>query len=79
MSRLEGISKPYRDQELAKNRYSLNDEYNVGNPDALSTGDELGKGEYNGNVGSATDIKTREQLLAKNKYNSNAEYYAGTA
>jgi hypothetical protein len=79
MSRLEGESVGFRNKLIAKNDYNYNEEYNVGNPDALSTGDEQGKGELNGSVGGATDIKQREKLIAKNKYNYNKEYNDATA
>jgi len=79
MSKLEDVSIPYRKILVAKNTYDNNDQYTVGHPDALSTGDENGKGEVNGEVGGATDIKVRKTLIAKNKYNNNKEYYAGTA
>lgn len=79
MSKLEDLSVNFRNTILAKNRYNLNDEYNSGNPDALSTGDELGKGEYNGSVGGATDIKERYKETAKNKYNFNNEYNSSNA
>jgi len=79
MSRLETTSAAYRATLVAKNDYSDTDPYNAGNPDALSTGDEKGKGLVNGEAGGLTDIKTRAKLIAKNKYNSNREYNAGTA
>lgn len=79
MSRLEDISVPFRKQNVARNDYDNNDQYNTGHADALSTGDELGKGEVNGQVGGATDIKEREKQIAKNKFNKNREYNAGTA
>lgn len=79
MSRLEDISLPFRKREIARNDYDQNDFYNAGHPDALSTGDEDGKGEVNGQVGGATDIKKRGTLLTKNKYTKNREYNAGTA
>ena len=79
MSRLEKTSAQYRDPLMAKNEFNLNDEYNVGHPDALSTGDEEGKGDVNGSVGGLTDIKTREKLVAKNKYGKNKEYNSGVA
>jgi hypothetical protein len=79
MSRLEDVSLPFRKREIARNDYDQNDYYNVGHPDALSTGDEDGKGEVNGQVGGATDIKTRGTLMTKNKYTKNREYNAGTA
>lgn len=79
MSRLEDVNVPFRKANLARNDYNNNELYNAGHADALSTGDEKGKGEVNGQVGGATDIKTREKLMAKNKYNRNKEYNAGTA
>jgi len=79
MSRLEDISAGFRQNEIAKNTYDSNDPYNVSHVNALSNGDDLGKGENNGNVGSATDIKVRNSEIAKNKFNRNKEYNAGTA
>ena len=79
MSRLEEISLEFRERSIVKNDYNNDDAYVVGHPDALSTGDELGKGEVNGEVGSATDIKTRKVLMVKNKYNKDRPYDASTA
>jgi hypothetical protein len=79
MSRLEIISKPFRDSAVVKNDYDKNDEYVQSHQDALSTGDELGKGENNGDVGGITDIKTRKSLMVKNKYKCGYVYDASTA
>jgi hypothetical protein len=79
MSRLEEVSAPFRKEAVVRNTFGQNDQYNQGHPDALSTGDEPGKGENSGEVGGATDIKTRKTLLAKNQFNPNREYNAGTA
>jgi hypothetical protein len=79
MSRLEDVSLPFRKQNIARNDYDNNDQYTVGHPDALSTGDEQGKGQVNGQVGGATDIKERQKEVAKNKYNNNRPYDASTA
>lgn len=79
MSRLIENSGEYREKNIVRNSYNNNDKYSVGHPNALSDGDELGKGELNGSVGSATDIKMRKSAKAKNMYNSNNEYNAGTA
>jgi len=78
-SRLSQCSLQFRTCTLAKNDYNNNNAYSVTHPDALSTGDELGKGELSGSIGSATDIKTREVLIPKNCYNKNREYNASTA
>lgn len=79
MSRLEDISKQYREREVVRNDHDFNDEYSGTHPDALSDGDEKGKGEKNGSIGSATDIKTREQQIVRNKFNNNKPYDDSTA
>lgn len=74
-SPLEQISKQYLNKELAINRYSFNNGYGIANPDAISDGDEFGKGEnQNGQVGSKTDIMTRNETLARNRYSKNFGY-----
>lgn len=78
MSNLEKVSLPYRKQNVARNAYDQNDNYEVGHSNALSNGDELGKGEVNGQVGGTTDIKSRETSEARNKYNQNRQYDAGS-
>ena len=40
----------------------------------VSDGDELGKGENNGNVGGLTDINTRTDLTNRNTYNDSNGY-----
>lgn len=79
MSKLEDVSLQYRTCTIVMNDYKSNKEYTAGHPDALSDGDELGKGELNGNVGGKTDIKTRTTLITKNKYKNTNEYNSGTA
>lgn len=79
MSRLEENSVAFRKANIARNPYDNNDQYVSGHADALSTGDENGKGEVNGQVGGASDIKLREQAIAKNKFNRNREYNDATA
>jgi len=79
MSRLEDVSLPFRKKLVAKNEYDENDKYEVGHANALSTGDEKGKGDVNNEVGGLTDIKQREKLATKNKFNKNREYNDATA
>ena len=75
MSRLEDISLSFRKQNLVRNSYDPNKPYNVSHKNAISDGDELGKGEdSSGQVGGATDIKVRSVLMTKNNYNKNREY-----
>lgn len=78
-SRLLENSGEYRESNLKWNDYKSTDTYTVGHANALSDGDEFGKGELNGNVGSATDIKRRVYLKKFNTYNSNNEYDASNA
>lgn len=74
MSRLEDSSKAYRDALIAKNGYKNTKPYNSSHKNALSDGDEKGKGENGDSIGGITDIKTREALTAKNKYSNNKPY-----
>jgi len=79
MSRIEDNSVAFRKKTIAKNIYNNNNTYNVSNPNALSDGDNKGKGENNNQVGSADDIKKRDTLLVKNKFTKNKEYNDATA
>lgn len=74
MSRLLENSPQFRDANVARNTYDKNDNYNVAHPNALSDGDEWGKGLLNGQVGGLTDIKSKDRMLAKNMYNINNPY-----
>ena len=74
MSTLDTLNQEFRDKLLAKNDHNSNKEYNALHPDALSDGDNYGKGNTDSSVGGADDILARNRLLAKNKYNSNDEY-----
>lgn len=77
MSRLEDYSKQFRECTIVRNSYQNTDQYVLGHPNALSDGDELGKGENNNSIGGLTDIRTRETSISRNKYNKNKEYRAG--
>lgn len=48
-------------------------EYSAGHPNALSDGDEKGKGETT-TIGSKTDITTRNILKGINQFNSTKPY-----
>lgn len=71
---LDEYSVQFRQKELAKNKYGRNNAYEGTHPDSLSDGDELGKGEKNGSIGSRTDIITRSAQQAKNIYSANNPY-----
>ena len=79
MSKLEDISVSFRKREITRNTYDQNNEFNGSHPNALSDGDEKGKGDKGGSVGSATDIKMRKDAEARNKFNKNREYNDSTA
>lgn len=80
MSRLEKLSKEYRDQLLKKSHFNNDKEYNQSNPRAISDGDEHGKGDAgSGSVGSKTDILQKNKLLAKNKYSDKKPYCSSNA
>jgi hypothetical protein len=67
-------NKIYRELMLKRNAYSKNDEYNGSHPNALSTGDEKGKDENGGQIGSSSDILARERMLKFKKFSSNNPY-----
>lgn len=54
-----------------------NDRYNAQHPNALSDMDEKGRGETNNQVGTKTDIMTKNTLLysSGNKYKPGMGYY----
>lgn len=68
---LSKIADQERAKLMASNEYdgSPSDEYGSSHPNALSDGDEAGKGQTN-TVGSKTDILTRQNLLNFNTYNN---------
>lgn len=70
------FSKSYLNRETVRDKYKSTDEYRAGHPDAKSDGDELGKGENNGQIGGKSDIAERERELARNRYTKNNEYNA---
>ena len=76
MSKLDEISGEFRKKNLSKNAYNdSKNEYNVSNKNALSDGDDLGKGDLNGSVGSKSDINKRVELSSKNKYTLGSKEY----
>ena len=69
MSRLEDLGATFRNEMIVKNTYKLEGgEYTVSHTNALSNGDEQGKGEMNDSIGGITDINMRNSLLTKNKF-----------
>ena len=77
MSRLDEISKQYRDCTIVKNNFKCGSEYVIGHPNTMSDGDEWGKEENDGQVGGATDIKVRSCSIVRNPFNNDKQYCAG--
>ena len=73
---LNEYSKSYRNRELVRNKYKNTDEYRASHPNAKSDGDELGKGENNGEVGGKTDVAQRKKETVRNRYTKNNAYDA---
>jgi hypothetical protein len=67
-------SKSFLNREKIRDEYNNNNEYRLGHPNALSDGDDLGRGENNGQIGTKTDISQRKIAEAKNRYSANNQY-----
>lgn len=74
LSPLEIISEKFRTELLNKNNYNNNNNYSSTNKNVLSDGDDKGKGDLNGSVGSKTDINTRIENINKNTYGNKKPY-----
>ena len=67
-----------RKDNVGRNTYNKENGYQLGHPNAVSDGDEKGKGKIDeaGSVGSITDINTRKANLVKNPtYGPNKKSY----
>ena len=76
-TRLEILAEQFRNESIARNSYQTKSAYDSNHPNALSNGDEKGKGEMAGRVGSLTDINLRIDNLGRNIYNSENQYSSG--
>lgn len=74
-NQLRDVAEEVRDGKLFPiNTYKpVSSEYSASHPNALSDGDEKGKGETL-SIGSYTDILTRSALQAGNQFNENRPY-----
>tara|TARA_R110000803_G_scaffold48837_3_gene101489 strand:- start:2527 stop:2913 length:387 start_codon:yes stop_codon:yes gene_type:complete len=72
---LTQIAEQQRNALMSSNNYdgSPSDEYGSSHPNALSDGDEAGKG-LTTTVGGTTDILSRQTLLNSNAYNDSNSY-----
>lgn len=73
-TQLEILANKYRTEILGPNVYKDNNEYSSVNKNALSDGDDKGKGDVNGQVGSSVDIQNRIDNMGRNRYSIVNEY-----
>ena len=78
---LSAIAEAERGKLFPKNDFSpRSDKYSSVHPDAMSDGDEIGRGTgsfldvYNENAGTSTDVTERKDDIKINKYNSKNPY-----
>jgi len=73
-TKLDELAEKARLEHIAKNSYKTGNEYNSANLNALSNGDEKGKGENNGQIGSSIDINERIKQTGQNTYKDSRKY-----
>jgi hypothetical protein len=77
---LSAIAELERKKLFPRNDYNTANLYSSTNPDALATGDELGKGTggdldvYNNNAGAIQDIIERKKEIVINKFTQDKTY-----
>lgn len=72
---LRQVAADEKKKLTARNEYKEDsDEYNVTHPNAISDGDEKGKGLNGDNAGSSTDINQRKKQLVQNMFGENNPY-----
>ena len=82
---LSRIAEAERKKLFPKNDYAMNNQYSSVNPNALSDGDEKGRGTgnfldvYNQNIGTRTDIVERKNEIKVNEYQVNKPYTTPSA
>ncbi len=73
MSKIDEIGEKSRALNVSINRKSASDEYDAGDENAISNGDELGKGGTD-TVGGKTDIRKRNESQKINLFSGANEY-----
>lgn len=71
---LRDVADKEKKRLLSLNRYEPANEYSETNKDALSDGDERGKGFNNGSIGNSVDITSRINMLNKNIFSEANPY-----
>jgi hypothetical protein len=78
---LSKVAEEQRKRLFPRNDFKPTDPYSSVHPDALATGDKIGRGTgveldiYNQNIGTSTDVAERKDDIKVNKYNSFNPYY----
>jgi hypothetical protein len=73
-TQLEIIGDQQRAELMPKNYYHNKGAYSSSHKNAMSDGDDLGKGENGGSIGGKTDIITRVDNIKSNKFNEKNKY-----
>jgi hypothetical protein len=73
-SKLKAFADAERPQQIKYNIYSGSNAYGPNHKNALSDGDEKGRGLFNGSIGTRTDILTRNANMGSNIFNKNNVY-----
>ena len=79
-NKLSQIAEEQRKKMFARNDFKDENQYSTVHPDALATGDKMGRGTgdldiHNQKAGTSTDIFERKDDLKINKYSTNNPYY----
>ena len=81
LNQLGQVGVQQRGALIPTNDYFQVNPYSSTHPDALATGDKIGRGTggdldiYNNKAGTSDDIAFRKEELKVNKYSSNNPYY----
>jgi len=74
---VKGIER--RQEELVRNDYTRNDEYNATHPDAISDGDPLGKGSgHGGHTHYIPDCTKPQSMIDYSNFDTYAENIGGS-
>lgn len=77
-NKLTEVAEQIRKQQLARNDYSLQNQFGSTNPDAMSDGDDFGKGTGSfldtSKGGSSVDILERNNNIKVNPYSFDKPY-----
>lgn len=73
-SKIKELAEVGRKKMLAFNSYSTAKPYSPAHPNALSDGDAIGRGDFQGAVGTIDDIAARRRQLGMNERSESNPY-----